>query len=70
MKVKVLRPCHCIKRFKFDELFEYEDKEKALKKAEEIIETMATKSCHTHEFLIIEKDDVFEISSKINYKSW
>jgi hypothetical protein len=70
MKVKVLRPCHCIRRFKFDEVFEYNDKKEALKKAEEIIELMRTKSCHTHEFFINEKDDGFEISSKINYKSW
>jgi hypothetical protein len=70
MKVKVLRPCHCIRRFKFDEVFEYNDKKEALKKAEEIIELMRTKSCHTHEFFIHEKDDGFEISSKINYKSW
>ncbi|WP_428026506.1 hypothetical protein [Arcobacter sp.] len=70
MKVKVLRPCHCIKRFKFDETLEYNDKEEALKKAEEIIEIMQIKSCHTHEFSINENNNCFEIVSKINYKSW
>ncbi|WP_375725302.1 hypothetical protein LXN10_07850 [Arcobacter sp. KX21116] len=70
MNVKVLKPCHCIRRFKYDEVFEYYNKEDAFKKAEEIIEVMKTKSCQTHEFFINEKDDGFEISSKVNYKSW
>ncbi|RXJ79595.1 hypothetical protein [Arcobacter sp. F2176] len=70
MKVKVLKPCHCVRRFKFDEEFEYYNREVALKKAEEIIEIMNKKSCQSHEFSLNEKDDGFEISSKINYKSW
>jgi len=42
----------------------------ALKKAEEIIDIMKAKSCLTHEFSIIQKDDSIELSSKINYKTW
>ncbi len=70
MKVKVLTHCHCIRKLKYDKVFEYDDKKEALKKAEEIIEDMKTRSCLSHEFFINEKDDSIEISSKINYKSW
>ena len=70
MKVEVLTHCHCIRKLKYDKVFEYSDKEEALKKAEEIIEVMKEKSCHTHEFTINEKENSIELSSKINYKSW
>jgi hypothetical protein len=70
MKVKVLTHCHCIRKLKYDKVFEYDDKKEALKKAEEIIDVMNEKSCHTHELTINQKDDDIEISSKVNFKSW
>lgn len=66
MKVSVSKKCHCIIKNHLEEDVEYDNKNDALKKANEILDRLSKETCKTHLFFITEEGDDIIINSKYN----
>ncbi|WP_419769117.1 MAG: hypothetical protein ACNI3C_07085 [Candidatus Marinarcus sp.] len=66
MTVKLKRECNCTKKLEIPLAFHCKTKSDAILKANEVIALLKAKSCHTHDFNLIEKEEFIEIDSKLN----
>lgn len=64
--VEVEKRCGCFTRSKMEHTLEFDTKEKALKKAGEMLEHMNTKFCKKHSFKIVEDGNTIKIAEEEN----
>jgi|GEM_PF-2118123 len=66
IEVQIAKKCHCVMKHKLNDELICDNKEEALIKANQLLETISEKSCKTHLFFIKEEENKVIIDSKYN----
>jgi len=66
IEVQIAKKCHCVMKHKLNSDLICDNKEEALIKANQLLETISEKSCKTHLFFIKEEENRVIIDSKYN----
>ena len=58
IEVQIAKKCHCVMKHKLNDELICDNKEEALIKANQLLETISEKSCKTHLFFIKEEERI------------
>jgi predicted nucleotidyltransferase len=64
--IKITKMCGCVKKAKMSEVQEFQSKEEALKKANEMVVMMNQDFCQRHNFKVIEEGETILIKVEDN----
>jgi predicted nucleotidyltransferase len=65
-EIKITKMCGCVKKAKMSEVQEFQSKEEALKKANEMVVIMNQDFCQRHNFKVIEEGETILIKVEDN----
>ncbi|OUR70502.1 hypothetical protein A9Q76_07340 [Arcobacter sp. 31_11_sub10_T18] len=66
IEVLISKQCHCVIKHGLNKEIHCENKEEAMREAQDLLKKISSKSCETHLFFIKEEDNKIIIDSKYN----